>query len=298
MTPEHVQNALKADLAQWLKASGIELKSVGRWHRTEAHSSLRIQGNRWYHNSKGIGGNAIQYLVKYFGYTVNDAIVELSKLEKNVVKEKNIKCMCKCDSSHNEFVFGNISLHKDQRRVLAYLVKTRGIPAFEVLSQINSGNLFQESKTGNAIFPMKNEKGEIIGAEVCGTLNFENTRYKGIKQNSDMAYGFAVGEKQNPQYILFFESAIDLLSFITISKAKGKTLKSCLFVSMAGLRFAVFENMIRTFGNSETIPVLCTDNDVAGKTFTDHCRSIHKTAVAKSPDSNSKDWNEQLLKSL
>jgi len=50
-----------------------------------------------------------------------------------------------------------------------------------VFTEIKAGQLFQESRTGNAIFAMTNEAGDIVGAEVVGTLSFENTRFKDLK---------------------------------------------------------------------------------------------------------------------
>ena len=194
---EQVRQARQADLVEWLRASGVRLKRIGQWWYAADSSSLRIQGNKWYHNSLGIGGNAIDYLVKYHGFTAQEAIAQLSRLKENDgVKEENITSASA--TATKGFDFNAIDLHGDQRRVLAYLIKTRGISASVVLSQIRNSNLFQESKTGNAVFPMKNEQGAIVGAEVAGTMNFENTRFKGLKSGSNTTCGFTVAERQNP----------------------------------------------------------------------------------------------------
>ena len=98
----------------------------------------------------------------------------------------------------------------------------------------------------------------------------------------------------NPRYILFFESAIDLLSFMTIMRSREKPLASCLLVSMAGLKFGVVQMYLRVFGDSAAIPVLCVDNDEAGCVFIAHCLTIYPAALIRQPDKDFKDWNDQL----
>ena len=193
------------------------------------------------------------------------------------------------------FDFNALATACDQQRILAYLVKTRGISANIVLAEIQNGQLFQESRTGNAIFAMSNEAGDKVGAEVMGTLSFENIRYKGIKAGSANGYGYAVGLKQNPQYILYFESAVDLLSFISIMHSQAKPISAYLLMSMAGLKLEVVKKSLRVFGNSATTPVLCVDNDRAGSEFIARCLTQHPSAIIKQPDKKYKDWNDQLL---
>ena len=164
-----------------------------------------------------------------------------------------------------------------------------------MLSEIQNGQLFQESRTGNAIFVMSNEAGDTVGAEVIGTLSFENIRYKGIKAGSANGYGYTVGRKQNPQYILYFESAVDMLSFITIMHRRAKHLGACLLISMAGLKFEVVKKSLWVFGNSVATPVLCVDNDRAGCEFIDRCLTWYPSAIIKQPDKKFKDWNDQML---
>ena len=284
----NVQLARNADLAEWLHLNGVPLKRVGQWWHPKDTDSLRIQGNKWFHNSKGTGGNAIDYLMMYHGFSFQEANHQLLN---TVVKEKNLKDI----AFTKVFDCANINLHCDQRRTLAYLIKTRGIEPKLVVSQIQDGNLFEESLTGNVLFPMKDKFGNTVGFEVAGTFNFNGARFKGVKSGSDLNYGFAIGERDSPKYILFFESAVDLLSFITISQKKAKSLKSCLLVSMAGLRHSVIKNTLHLFGQGNTVPVLCSDNDAAGSYFNTRIRSIYAHAIVKSPLQNFKDWNEQLL---
>ena len=294
---ERIQQARQTDLVEWLRVNNEPLKRAGQWWYIEGSDSLRIQGNKWYRNSQNKGGNAIDFLVDYYGLTTKEAIDRLvqtaghNAYKNSGVKEKNKKTRPIAASG---FDFNAIHLARNQRRVLAYLAKTRGISANIALAEIQKGRLFQESQTGNAIFAMTNEAGDIVGAEVTGTLSFENIRFKGLKAGSAAGYGFNVGHTRDPCYILYFESAVDLLSFITITHNRGKHMAGCLLVSMAGLRPDVVQNTPMLFGISAASPVLCVDNDEAGNEFIANCITRRLATIVRRPDNRFKDWNDQL----
>ena len=288
---DRVRQARQTDLVEYLRQNNEHLKRIGQWWYIEGCESLRIQGNMWYRNSQGRGGNSIDFLVGYYSLSPKKAIERLTQVagcsqdKKSGIKEKN-------KNTQAEFDLNAVVPAHDERRILAYLVKTRGISADIVLAEIQDGQLYQESRTGNAIFAMTNQTGDIVGAEVVGTLS--NIRFRSIKAGSASGYGYSVGQKHNPRYILFFESAVDLLSFITIMHCRAKPMTACLLVSMAGLKLGVVKKSLITFGNSAATPVLCVDNDEAGSEFIARCLAQHPTAIIKQPDKNYKDWNDQL----
>lgn len=289
-----VRQARRTDLTQWLRTKNEPLKQAGRWWYLESHDSLRIQGNKWYHNSQCKGGNAIDFLVHYYKMTPRQAIIELTRFapeyglmeERNGVKEKNKEVPV--------FNLASLKTDNDCRRVIAYLVKNRSIPYDVVRNEITEKRLYQEKGTANAVFAICDETGSIVGAELNGTLSYKNTRYKGIIKGSLGGYGYNTGQRYNPRYILFFESAVDLLSFISISRKRSKLINECLLVSMAGLKLSVVEIMLQMFGNSETLPVFCVDNDTAADAFITRWHKISPNFLTKKPDKMYKDWNDQL----
>ena len=289
-----VRLARQTDLAEWLLLNNEPLKRAGSWWYLENHDSLRIQGNKWYLNSQGEGGNSIDFLVYYYKMTPKQAIIRLTdptsdysnKEEKGGVKEKNKVIPA--------FLFSSVATDSEYRRVLAYLVKSRGISSNVVLNEIKNKRLYQEKQTANAVFAILDETGTIVGAEINGTLSYKNARYKGIKTGSLCGYGFNSGQRLNPRYILYFESAVDLLSFITLSTKRSKLLNECLLVSMAGLKLNVIITALQVFGHQTPIPVFCVDNDAAGDAFITRYLKDFPIALVRRPDSAFKDWNDQL----
>ena len=298
LSADTVRQARQTDLVQWLRGNNVPLKKAGRWWYIEGHDSLRIQGNKWYRNSEGKGGNSIDFLVYYYQMTPKQAIILLTQSGlDNGSKGRN--CGVKEKNEHEThaiantvFDFASLSVDCDYRRTFAYLVKSRGVSRSVVIGELKSGHLYQEADTANAIFAAFDNAGTIVGAEVVGTLSYKNARYKGIKAGSLSGYGFNTGQRHRPRFILYFESAVDLLSFMSLRQSKS--LNECLLISMAGLKETVVETALRAFGESAATPVFCVDNDAAADSFLARVLKKYPNALVKRPDCAYKDWNDQL----
>ena len=296
MTSDIIRQARRADLAEWLRVNNEPLKRTGQWWSLKNHDSIRIQGNKWYHYSQGVGGNAVDFLVYYYQMTPKQAILSLARssshLEDIGIGEK--RGVEKKNKTHPAFDFSSLSTDSECRRVLAYLVKSRRISASIVMREIKNSRIYQEKVTGNAVFVMLDETGAVAGAEINGTLSYKNSRFKGVKAGSLAGYGFNTGQRYNPRYILYFESAIDLLSFMTISNKLSRLLSECLLISMAGLKPNVVETSLWVFGRFSAIPVFCVDNDPAGEAFLAKRLEEFPNALIRRPNGAYKDWNDQL----
>lgn len=169
----------------------------------------------------------------------------------------------------------------DQKRVIAYLVKKRCISYDIVIDMIRNNHLKQDTN-GNCVFGIIDFDGNIIGAELHGT---GDTRFKGQTNEQD-GFGYTLQVGQNVQFLCFFESAIDLLSYYEIKKSTP-TFKDVLLISMGGLKSVV----VQTYKNKypEAKVVMCVDNDDKGKEFATKlgCK-IYPT------EAGTKDWNEVL----
>jgi hypothetical protein len=282
---EQTRRARQANLAEYLLRQGEPLVRVGQRYRHKEHDSLVFTENAYYWNSRGETGNAIDYLVRHMGMDFKTALYELTltELEATGATEPT--------PAKKVFEFGNIIIEPDMRRTVAYLCKSRGIDYNTVKQLIADKLLFQEAHTNNIIFPMYDETGGIVGAETCGTLT--DKRFKGIKPESEYGYGYSIQGNKETQYALFFESAVDLLSFIDIEFLKNKPIDSTLLVSMAGLKDNVITHTLNR-RNEPLQPVLCVDNDKAGVEFVERVRAQIKGIKAHLPQPQYKDWNEQL----
>ena len=280
-----VRKARQADLAQYLLSVGVPLVRAGGRHVHKAHDSLVIKGNMYYWNSRGCRGNSLDFLMRHMGMEFRCAVSALTGF------------VPVASSIDNAAVKKDYGVAPNFRHLFAYLIKTRGISAKLVQSLVSKKLLVQESGTANAVFKMVDENGDEVGAELNGTLS--GRRFKGVRAGSKHGYGFNLRIDAKPaRYILFFESAVDLLSFVDLKTGFcGKTLAGCLLVSMCGLKPGVVSHMSGIFGGQ---PILCPDNDGAGERFLAACAHVvlpcgsSVKAGRLRPEAGHKDWNDWL----
>lgn len=282
ITKDIIRQARQADLAEYLLNRGEPLKKEvsGRYRHAE-HSSLMFTKNSFYWNSRGEKGNAIDFLMLYYGMDFKTALSELTKTDFGTKKE--LAPVAKREQVPVSTKFNLPELNKDMRRTFAYLIKTRLIDT-SIVQFLAKEKLLMQDQRGNAVFPWISEKGEIVGAEVQGTL--DKVRFKGISPGSvyEYAYNVCIG---SPKALYVFESAIDMLSFWSLNKG----LKDALLVSMGGLKEEVIEGFLKRHTSlRETF--LGVDNDDAGKNFIKAVQAKIKAQEILPPQG--KDWNEYL----
>jgi len=304
VSKEQILKARQADLGGYLMSIGEQLTSEGgKYLRGKNDDKLVITGNTFYSNAhagagKGIEhGNAIDYLVNHRGMTFLEAVTALTNSTIMSGHDGGNGTDGRGNQKSKAFSLGDIALCDNQEKARQYLEIERYI-GIEVISYIvNNGLLLQEQKTNNAFFPIHDEFGECVGGERQGITK---KRFKGVAGGSRYGYGFNMrfpGSNGGFKYMLFFESAIDLLSFVDIVKYREKkTLDGCILVSMAGLKKNIVKHMSKVFsdGRQPLKIVLCIDNDDKGQEFINDIKSQGIDYSLRLPDSRVKDWNEQL----
>lgn len=284
MDKETIQRARQANLAEYLLSVGVPLAKNGNRYRHKDHDSLTFTKNAYCWNSRQEHGNAIDYLYKHMNMSFVDAVAALANVPEAVREQKAI----------NMFELDNETLCYDSDKVKKYLNKNRLISHSVINYLIGNRLLFQEKRTNNAFFPIYDECNNCVGAELHGILK---KRFVGAKAGNKYGYGYNIKQADDGtyDYILFFESAIDLISFIDYKlNHEQKTLKRCAFVSMGGLKINIVKHMTKVFGNSSKI-VMCVDNDEAGQGFKREIENAKITYIDSSPSEEYKDWNEQLI---
>jgi len=275
--PEQIKAARNADIAIYLMAQGEQLLPAGpgRYKHAE-HDSLVITGKMYYWNARKEHGNAIDFLQSFYGMDFKSAVAELCEAEKNIVLPP---------TAEHKPIMAELAIAPDNQRVKNYLIEQRGLSQGLVDELTLNRQLFQEVNTNNAIFPIY-EEDKIVGAELVGTM--PQQRFKGIKSGSKYGCGYNLSFGDKTAYALFFESAIDLLSFVDLSQMRGKTLEGCRLTSMMGLKENIVVHTLKALPEG-TRPILCVDNDEAGANF------IKQMGLkARLPLTDFKDWNDQL----
>ena len=294
-TQEEINNANHINLPKFLMLQGIELKRVGKEYTMTEHDSMRISDNfpsekgKWYQFSTGQGGDNIDFVQKFFGKSFYEAVDMLNgnSSELQMSHQNKSQVQTKQGAEKHEI---HIQADTNNNRTIAYLSQTRGIDYNIINNLIKDGLLLQEAVTGNASFLIKDENNRIIGAEKTGTSTLH--KYKGIATGSATGYGFEIckGKGENA---LFFESTIDMLSYMQLHKNE---LDNHRLISMMGVKPNILESTMQRYNIAPENTFICVDNDDAGNKFSQKLQEKYPEINRIKPDSQYKDWNDQLRK--
>lgn len=295
---EQIKMARNSDLLEYLNRSGYEFMKSGRNEfRLKKNDSLVISNNKWHWFSRGIGGNTLDFLMKYEGKKLPEAVEELiGKTNIHSYGNTNVENY-KAEKEKNEVKLELPEKNKDYRRLFAYLIKSRGIDKNIVQDMVNEKLIYESKDTHNVVFLGKDEKGNIKYANMRGTLT--KKPFKGDCTGSKKEYGFSLKGKSDTLYV--FESAIDLLSHATLTKMKRKDYRKDHRIIAGGVSALSLHQYLKNNPSIKNI-TLCLDNDKAGKDATKRITDDLKVqgnynVLEKFPPSG-KDWNEYLKKYL
>lgn len=279
---ELLKEARQANLVDYLRSKGVDLKrkGVGSYCLAE-HDSLVITGFKWNWFSRNMSGNALDYLIKVEGMEFKDAVAALTG--------KTLQST------------GNSSARR-HKQILAYLCKSRGLDYTRIKQLIQRGYLDTDERN-NCVFNiygygsrLNGGKGDYIGAELHGSN--PKKPFKGFTGGFKHGVGFHLNWKcksASVDRLYAFESAIDLLSFLTLVEAGEikADIENSVLLSLGGVKLEVLYTCLNAYEVQEQV-FLCVDNDEAGETFLDEFKGIEGFTELR-PDKIYKDWNDRLL---
>ena len=292
VTREEISKAKEMDLLTYLVNYEPDnlIKESNNSYCTRNHDSLKISNGLWYWFSQGFGGKtALDYLIKVEGYTFPEAVAKINghSIDKPPVTYTKIK----------ETPFTLPRLSGRTNRVFYYL-KSRGIDPSLIQWCIDKKLIFESATYSNAVFAGYDEYGRIRYANLRGTKG----NYKGEVPGSNKKYSFRITENQHADRLHVFESAIDLLSFISIQMMKKQSWQQDAYLSLGGISRqnktlpAPLKYYLDTHMSVRNIS-LHLDNDMPGLQAMESlkARLQDRYHVDISPPSYGKDVNDQLL---
>ena len=281
-TQEQKQRAAGTDLAAFLLSQGVKLKRCGSEMLWEEGGRVTIRGNLWYSQYEQVGGNAVQFVQKFYNKSYINAVqmlldekIEPLRVERMEQKEK-----------HFELPKPN----KDMRQVFAYLLKSRFIDRDVIKFFAHEKLLYESADHHNCVFVGVDENGVPRHAHKRGTYTLGES-FKGNVDDCDSRYSFHYTGTSNRIYA--FEAPIDMLSFITLHKVNWQEHSYVSLCSVAD------HALIQMLNDNPTINkiFLCLDNDSAGIEsewrIRHHLKELGYRDV-KFIRPKYKDWNEIL----
>lgn len=282
-TDEQKEIARQTDIADLLRRQVETLKRSGselEWR--DGSQKVTIRGNLWFHQYDQKGGDAIDFVRRFYNKTYPEAMEYLLggcggtlKTSPPVVKEKK--------------PFELPPKNDNMRRAFAYLTKNRGVDK-DVLQAFADRNMIYESADyHNAVFIGYDRNGVPRHAHKRGTG--QASTYRGNVDSCVPEYSFHWHGNSDKLYL--FEAPIDMLSFISMHKERWKTHS---YAAACCISSRVLHQMMKDNPNIKEV-YLCLDNDSAGQIGnTRISEELQKLGIPHEilvPIH--KDWNEDLL---
>lgn len=251
-TDEQKQRAANTDLAAFLLSQGESLKRCGSEMLWEAGGRVTIRDNIWYSQYEQKGGNAVQFVQKYYNKSYQDAVQML--LDERI---EPISIDIQKKQKEEKKPFELPEPNKSMKQIFAYLLKARFLDRDIVKYFVNQGLIYESTKYHNCVFVGVDKNGKARHAHKRGTYTLGDS-FKGNVDSCEAEYSFHHTGTSNTIY--GFESPIDMLSYISLHKENWIEHS---YVSLCSVSDRALIQMLKDNPNINKI-YLCLDNDIEG----------------------------------
>lgn len=295
-TEEELYTANHRNIKEVLEGLGQSVAKSGTEYLWIEHNSLKFRGHVWYQHSTGDKGTTVTLLINFFDYSFQDAVIYLLDGKYMATRNSTPSEISKIPVPyHQKAKIVLPQKHTDNKRLLGYLCKARGINISVVQYFIKCNMIYEEAEHHNIVFTGKDKKGVIKYAGLKGTLTDKPFRRE--LTNSDKRYCFRHIGTSNILYV--FEAFIDLFSYITLFHLSMDWHKFN-YIALGGLYYDILLNFLKTYPHIKTV-VICTDNDYQsnpnkGQEYAKltQTKLLHQGYNTKIHTPIKKDWNEVL----
>ena len=282
---------------RWYKPDELKYLGGGEFS-TATHDSLKISNGKWHWFSRGIGGRtALDYLINVESMTFTEAMHLVLSVKNQLYLSPEFNKPGRVKRSHNkpDKPFELPVKADDNNRAIAYL-RCRGISMDIIKRCIRQGLIYQDKLHGNVVFVGKDISGKPRNAMLRGTGHGSNFKKDAPGSNKNNSFSYPAANRSD--CLRVFESAIDLLSDMTIQKHEANTWSDVHRLSLGGLSANALDQYLLDHPEIRQI-ILCLDNDEPGLTA---AHELSADLIAKGFTAESelplqgKDYNEFLCK--
>lgn len=287
-TDEQIREASSINIVALASSRGYDVKKVTpRSYKIPHYGGLYIKadGSKWNWFSHGKGGGAIQFLMELEGKTWVESVKELLGITNDELPF--IEPPPKDIDEKGELV--TPKKNRTYKHIFAYLIKTRKIDSAVVQEFVKNKQLYEDERK-NCVFVGYDEEKQSRFISLRGT---GSKRFRKDLWGSDKTYPFH--RKGSNDTLVVFESAIDLMSYLTLIKLHNVNPIKHHMLSMGGTSYLPIDYYTSKYPNIKKM-ILCLDNDDEGHFFSQQIRERYgdRFYITKHVPEN-KDFNEDLI---
>lgn len=282
-TKEQREQARRTDLANFLISHGEKVRKSGsEYEWLDGPQKVTIRGHLWYHQYEQKGGDAIDFVRRFYNKDYAEAVeMLLNNCGGQIITSPPI------EKEHKTF---ELPPRNDRMsRVFSYLLLTRGIDKDVLFEFVRKKMIYESADYHNAVFVGYDSNGKPRHAHKRGPVT--SNPYKGNVAGSQPEYNFHFNGTSDK--IFLFEAPIDMLSYISMHKENWQEHSYAASCSVSDM---VLFQCLNDNPNIKNV-FLCFDNDEAGQTAKK--RIAEKLNLMNIQNEilipTHKDWNEDIL---
>ena len=282
-TEQQKAQARQTNIAELLRSQGETLKRSGsEYEWRDGSEKVTVRGNLWFHQYEQVGGDAIDFVRRFYNKLYPEAMEFLLGRSGGVLTVSP-----PVQKEEKPFVLP--PKNDNMRRVFAYLLNRRGIDQEVLCAFVHKGMIYESADYHNTVFVGFDSNGNAKHAHKRGTGS--ESSYKGNVTGSQPEFSFHWYGQSDRLYL--FEAPIDMLSFISMQK-EGWRQHS--YAASCSVSDRVLFQMLKDNPDIRQV-VLCLDSDEPGQTA---AKRIADKLFVQGISSEilvpyHKDWNEDLL---
>ena len=235
-----------------------------------------------------VGGTTIDFCMKYMGMSFKESVdylCNMSNVTVNIIEHRKVE--------KNKLVLPE--KNSNNKRVIAYLCKTRGIDIEVVNYFIKCKRLYESTDNHNCVFVTYDKEKNPVYAFLRSTNTSKS--FKLDVCGSDKSEAFPIYKKGSKK-VIAFEAPIDLLSFMTMYHEDESSLISLGCLSPKGLY-----KFLEKYDEINTVSLIL-DNDEPGIKATEKIGTelqergyslLHHELLDEMKESEAKDVNDYLI---
>lgn len=278
--------AHQTDIVSLLKSQGETVKKSGsEYEWKDGSRKVTIRGNLWYHQYDRVGGDAINFVRRFYNKNYPEAVeFLLGGCDGTLVTAPPIE--------KEKKPFELPPKNDNMRRAFAYLTITRGIDKDIVQAFADKKMIYESEKHHNVVFVGYDKNGVARHAHKRGTG--QTSTYRGNAESCIPEYSFHW--TGTSRYLCLFEAPIDMLSFISMHKGNWK---SHSYAASCSVSDRVLFQCMKDNPHIEKV-YICFDNDEPGQSAAYRIsRKLSEIGIqSEILVPIHKDWNEDLTLSL
>ena len=282
-TKEQREQARRTDLANFLISQGEKVKKSGsEYEWLDGSQKVTIRGHLWYHQYEQKGGDAIDFIRKFYNKDYAEAVqMLLSNYGGQIVNLQTT------EREQKPFILP--PRNDRMSRVFSYLLLTRGIDKDVLFEFVRKKMIYESAYYHNAVFVGYDSSGKPRHAHKRGTVT--SNPYKGNVAGSQPEFSFHWHGTSDKLFL--FEAPIDMLSYISMHKNNWQKHS---YAASCSVSDRVLFQCLKDNPNIKNV-FLCFDNDEAGQTankrIADKLNKLNIQNEILIP--THKDWNEDIL---